>query len=1407
MSFQNRIQNLLRATVSTQNRVKRAQLHEFQLEALEGRLLMTAAPVAVDDGYTAGEEEELVVDAGEGVLANDSDEDGDDLTAVLVDGPANGTLTLNEDGSFNYLPNTDFSGDDTFTYVARSFVGASGFELDPLESRVDVQVNYEGGEEFREVSIEGVMAANLSPETAPFTDVEITQVFFTVQDGMFLALGPFFDVFVTSNDFTQENPLMLELSNSGGSAAINNGDFNQTGNTLDFSGRFNVDRNFDGGTDFDIESSGTSDFTGTLTEIDNEQRLSLDIDYSTTFTLDGSEMTIRLFGTLVAQGAFVTVAEDSEPATVTISVADVNDPPVAVKDSYRTEVDTPLVVDAMNGILANDIDEDLENISIEHLVQAGPSNGTLELNQDGSFTYTPDPGFEGADNFRYYLHDGEFQSASPATVEIRVKDRPVAVEDTYDATEDFVFVAEPDEGVIANDIFDMTLNNVTVTIADAPTNGTVNLAEDGSFRYTPNMDFSGVDTFTYTLYDGLDTTDPVTVTINVASAPDPIRAFDDFYVMNKNEFLATGANLGTTSSQLISFGSTWNYSDIGFDYGTDWRETDFDDSNWSSGPAILGYGDGVETTTLTFGGDAGNKIPTYYFRQEFNLDDLSGINTLLLQVVRDDAAAVFINGVEVYRDVNLIEDAFFSDYARSAVAVEDEISIAAIPVTQDMLNEGRNVISAEVHQATPGSSDLRFDLALSVMSVGVLANDFDPDGDPIVASITDRPNNGILEFNEDGSFNYYPSTDFSGVDTFTYLVKNEGAPDTPPSVGDLPDFGSTWKYLDDGSNQGTAWKEIDFDDSTWAEGAGELGYGDGDEQTLVSFGADDQNKFPTTYFRHAFQVDNPGAAEAVQITLRRDDGAAVYLNGTEVYRDANLPFGATYLTNTTATGPENGEVQFLINPGLLFDGENVLAVEVHQGSATSSDISFDLEMESIINFERTATILVGEQDILPVVGEDQYVVERDTTTRVLAAGGVLANDVDEDDTLVALLDLPPSNGTIVFNQDGSFDYTPSSGFVGVDAFTYLVFPDDVNLGTTDFITAGSNWNYLNDGSDPGINWNQSFYDDSAWLNGAAPLGYPASNVNTDVRIGFTRYPTYFYRTTFDVPDASIFDIIQLGVRFDDGIAVYLNGQEISRINLAPDAAYDDLATMKASNAQAGGITNFQINKSALFSGTNTIAVEVHDESSRLRGSIFDLSLQGLTIGNRAEIVGGQARINVVPNLDPPLIPGDLNKDSRVDAADIDFMNAGLNAGLQGSILDVDENGDVDINDRDFLIRNILNSEYGDINLDGQVDLVDLSLLTPKFGNSVNGWANGDINGNGIINIEDLALLSTYFGQSATPPAPQPILSGPQGGTPANNTAEDTTQQNSGEALFLNPSSSASALDLNNDDWDHIHSIL
>jgi Bacterial Ig domain/Calcineurin-like phosphoesterase/Purple acid Phosphatase, N-terminal domain len=162
----------------------------------------------------------------------------------------------------------------------------------------------------------------------------------------------------------------------------------------------------------------------------------------------------------------------------------------------------------------------------------------------------------------------------------------------------------------------------------------------------------------------------------------------------------------------------------------------------------------------------------------------------------------------------------------------------------------------------------------------------------------------------------------------------------------LVSAGSAWKYLDNGSNQGTAWRASGFDDSAWPSGAAQLGYGDGDEATVVSFGANASLKHITTYFRRSFSVVDPAAFTALNLRLKRDDGVVVYLNGTEVHRD-NLPAGSissTTLASTTAADDgATWQAVTLASTGLVA-GINVLAVEIHQAARDSSDISFDLEL-------------------------------------------------------------------------------------------------------------------------------------------------------------------------------------------------------------------------------------------------------------------------------------------------------------------------------------------------------------------------------------------------------------------------------------------------------------------------------
>ncbi len=156
---------------------------------------------------------------------------------------------------------------------------------------------------------------------------------------------------------------------------------------------------------------------------------------------------------------------------------------------------------------------------------------------------------------------------------------------------------------------------------------------------------------------------------------------------------------------------------------------------------------------------------------------------------------------------------------------------------------------------------------------------------------------------------------------------------------------SVWTYLDDGSNQGTNWQVISFDDSAWARGKSELGFGDnGVEATTVS-----QNI--TTYFRHSFMLTNASAYTDLDLFVRRDDGMVVYLNGTEVVR-TNMPTGpVSSSTRASDEVPEGGAggdpeatyFEFDALHTLLVNGTNVVAVEVHTASG-SSDMSFDLAL-------------------------------------------------------------------------------------------------------------------------------------------------------------------------------------------------------------------------------------------------------------------------------------------------------------------------------------------------------------------------------------------------------------------------------------------------------------------------------
>ncbi len=156
--------------------------------------------------------------------------------------------------------------------------------------------------------------------------------------------------------------------------------------------------------------------------------------------------------------------------------------------------------------------------------------------------------------------------------------------------------------------------------------------------------------------------------------------------------------------------------------------------------------------------------------------------------------------------------------------------------------------------------------------------------------------------------------------------------------------GRTWAYWDGATAPATGWDLPAFDDAAWARGAAPLGYGDA-QTTVTSYGADPYAKPLTQWFRARVTLTDTSGLSRAWVDLVRDDGARVVLNGTEIAR-SNLPDGAlaadTRALSSVGDAAETTPVRLTFDPALLLEGENVLAVEVHQHAPDSSDLSFDL---------------------------------------------------------------------------------------------------------------------------------------------------------------------------------------------------------------------------------------------------------------------------------------------------------------------------------------------------------------------------------------------------------------------------------------------------------------------------------
>ncbi|PYM89215.1 MAG: hypothetical protein DME04_26975, partial [Candidatus Rokuibacteriota bacterium] len=366
-------------------------------------------PVAINDSYSTNKNVPLTV-AAPGVLTNDTDADSDTLSAIGASGPAHGTLTtFNADGSFTYTPTAGYAGPDSFTYRANDGVADSNL------ATVSLTVN----------------AVNSAP-------VAINDSYSTNEDTALTVAAPG----VLGNDTDVDGDVLTAIVVAGPSHGT-----------------------------LTLNANGSVIYTPAA-----------DYNGPDSFTYKANDGTVT-----------------SNVATVALTVVAVNNPPVAANDSFTGTEDTLLTV-AAPGVLGNDTDVD--SPALTAVLASGPAHGALTLNANGGFSYTPAANYNGPDSFTYEARDAVLDS-NVATVTITVNavnHAPVATNDSFSVNEDTALVVVA-PGVLGNDT-DVDSNPLTAVLVSGPSHGTLTLNANGSFSYTPAVNYNGPDSFTYKANDG-----------------------------------------------------------------------------------------------------------------------------------------------------------------------------------------------------------------------------------------------------------------------------------------------------------------------------------------------------------------------------------------------------------------------------------------------------------------------------------------------------------------------------------------------------------------------------------------------------------------------------------------------------------------------------------------------------------------------------------------------------------------------------------------------------------------------------------------------------------------------------------------------------------------------------------------
>jgi VCBS repeat-containing protein len=709
--------------------------------------------VAVNDTYTTLKDVQLTI-AAPGILANDTDVDGDALTAVLVTNVSHGILSLNTNGSFTYTPNTNSNGSDSFAYCA-----SDGYPV------ILEQNNSGGGNQSINDGQKG--AQSFWHGTAGGPNYMISQV-----------------VLYLSRKSGGSDNLNFSIG-----TGVNAGAIAGSSNSISTSSITNTSQGSSFQTYAIVYGTPLGPFIAGTTyylNLDNQSGQKVFVEYpgsntytNGTFYFNGNDqnedMRFQTYGTIL-----------SNPATVTITVIPVNDPPTAVNDTYTTLEDVRLTV-AAPGILANDTDVDGDPLTA--VLIGNVSHGTLALNANGGFTYLSATNYNGSDSFTYRANDGT-TNGNLATVTINitpVNDAPVTVADTYTTLEDVrLTVAAP--GILANDT-DVDGDPLTAVLIGNVSHGTLALNANGGFTYLSATNYNGSDSFTYRANDGTTNGNLATVTINITPVNDPPVAVNDTYTTLKdvqltiaapgilaNDTDVDGDPLTAVLVGNVSHGVLNLNTNGGFTYLS---ATNYNGSDSFTYRANDGTTNG-NLATVTINITPVNHPPVTVNDTYTTLEDVQltiaapGILANDTDVDGDPLTAVLIGNVS-HGTLALNANGGFTYLSATNYNGSDSFTYRANDGTTNGNLATVTINITPVNHPPVAVNDTYTtleDVQLTIAAPGILANDTDVDGDALTAVLVSDVSNGTLNLNTNGSFTYIPNTNFNGSDSFTYQVSD-----------------------------------------------------------------------------------------------------------------------------------------------------------------------------------------------------------------------------------------------------------------------------------------------------------------------------------------------------------------------------------------------------------------------------------------------------------------------------------------------------------------------------------------------------------------------------------------------------------------------------------------------------------